>query len=658
MQLPSWTVPSRDGAHDPPMGSPSRPPIAGLPRGLVRRRDERMVAGVCAGVARWLGVDPIVVRLAVCILALGNGAGLVLYLVAWAVLPEDAGTDGETAAPAASPGTRRSSELALAVGCITLGALLLVRWITPFFPDHIVWPAVVAAIGIGLVLARAGDSDRARWREAATRLPGNPVEAFRGGWMVWVRVLVGAGLLIAGIGFFLASNDALAAVGNVGIAVLATILGGALLFSPWVARLVRQLGEERRERIRNEERADMAAHLHDSVLQTLALIQRHADEPLQARSLARRQERELRAWLYDGRRSSSSDAPGALATALDGVADQVEADHGVAVDVVVVGDCPLDDACRGSGGGGARGGPQRRPAQRCGRGVGVRRGDRRAHRGVRPRPGPRIRPRGRQRRPARDHAVDRAPHGPPRWPGPRAERSRRGHRGDLRVGARCGVDTVTPAALTRVFLVDDHRLFLSGVRTELAGRVDIVGEAVDVESAVEGIRNTGPDVVLLDVHLPGGGGRAVIEAVHRTHPAVVFLALSVSDAAEDVIAVIRAGARGYVTKTIAADDLAQAVERVRAGDAVFSPRLAGFVLDAFAGDLPPDTSLDPELDQITPREREVLRLLARGYTYKEIARRLQVSIKTIETHVSSVLRKLQLSSRHELTRWATDRRLV
>jgi signal transduction histidine kinase len=160
--------------------------------------------------------------------------------------------------------------------------------------------------------------------------------------MVWVRVLVGAGLLIAGIGFFLASNDALAAVGSVGIAVLATILGGALLFSPWVARLVRQLGEERRERIRNEERADMAAHLHDSVLQTLALIQRHADAPQQARSLARRQERELRAWLYDGRRSSTEDAPGALATALDGVADEVEADHGVAVDVVVVGDCPFD----------------------------------------------------------------------------------------------------------------------------------------------------------------------------------------------------------------------------------------------------------------------------------------------------------------------------
>jgi DNA-binding NarL/FixJ family response regulator len=209
-----------------------------------------------------------------------------------------------------------------------------------------------------------------------------------------------------------------------------------------------------------------------------------------------------------------------------------------------------------------------------------------------------------------------------------------------------------------VFLVDDHRLFLSGVRAELTGSVDIVGEAVDVESAVEGIRRTGPDVILLDVHLPGGGGRAVIETVRRTHPAVVFLALSVSDAAEDVIGVIRAGARGYVTKTISAGDLAAAVERVREGDAVFSPRLAGFVLDAFAGDLPAGASLDPELDQLTPREREVLRLLARGYTYKEIARRLEVSIKTVESHVSSVLRKLQLSSRHELTRWATDRRLV
>jgi DNA-binding NarL/FixJ family response regulator len=209
----------------------------------------------------------------------------------------------------------------------------------------------------------------------------------------------------------------------------------------------------------------------------------------------------------------------------------------------------------------------------------------------------------------------------------------------------------------RVFLVDDHQMFRSGVRAELGDRVDVVGEAADVESAVQGIRATRPEVVLLDVHLPGGGGKAVLETLKAEQPDLVFLALSVSDAAEDVIAVIRAGARGYVTKSISSDELATAVTRVRDGDAVFSPRLAGFVLDAFAGDTPP-TVTDPEMDQLSPREREVMRLIARGYTYKEIARRLSLSIKTVETHVSAVLRKLQLSSRHELTRWATDRRLI
>jgi DNA-binding NarL/FixJ family response regulator len=208
-----------------------------------------------------------------------------------------------------------------------------------------------------------------------------------------------------------------------------------------------------------------------------------------------------------------------------------------------------------------------------------------------------------------------------------------------------------------VFLVDDHQMFRSGVKAELGDRVDVVGEAADVESAVQGIRATRPEVVLLDVHLPGGGGKAVLDTLKAELPDLVFLALSVSDAAEDVIAVIRAGARGYVTKTISSDDLAAAVTRVRDGDAVFSPRLAGFVLDAFAGDTPP-TITDPEMDQLSPREREVMRLIARGYTYKEIARRLTLSVKTVETHVSAVLRKLQLSSRHELTRWATDRRLI
>jgi DNA-binding NarL/FixJ family response regulator len=210
--------------------------------------------------------------------------------------------------------------------------------------------------------------------------------------------------------------------------------------------------------------------------------------------------------------------------------------------------------------------------------------------------------------------------------------------------------------VTRVFLVDDHRLFLAGVRTELEGRVELVGEASDVDTAVQGIRGTKPDVVLLDVHMPGGGGKAVMEAVTETHPDVKFLALSVSDAAEDVISLIRCGARGYVTKTIAPDELVDAITRVNDGDAVFSPRLAGFVLDAFAGEI--EIPADPEIDQLTVREKEVLRLIARGYTYKEVAKRLSISVKTVETHVSAVLRKLQLSNRHELTRWASDRRLV
>jgi len=210
--------------------------------------------------------------------------------------------------------------------------------------------------------------------------------------------------------------------------------------------------------------------------------------------------------------------------------------------------------------------------------------------------------------------------------------------------------------MIRVVLVEDHELFRAGVRGELAGKVEIVGEAGSVAEATPLIRELDPDVVLLDVHLPDGGGEAVIANVSQERPAVKFLALSVSDAAEDVIAVIRAGARGYVTKTISSDELVDAVRRVADGDAVFSPRLAGFVLDAFRAGEP--LGNDPELDTLTPREREVLQLIARGYLYKEIASRLSLSVKTIEAHVSSVLRKLQLSTRHELTRWAQERRLV
>jgi DNA-binding NarL/FixJ family response regulator len=220
---------------------------------------------------------------------------------------------------------------------------------------------------------------------------------------------------------------------------------------------------------------------------------------------------------------------------------------------------------------------------------------------------------------------------------------------------------MTGDRLLRVFLVDDHRLFRAGVRAELGPQVEVVGEADEVAAAIELIGERHPDVVLVDVHMPDGGGQAVIEAVGRVHPDVRFLALSVSDAAEDVIGVIRAGARGYVTKTISGPELTEAIVRVADGDAVFSPRLAGFVLDAFAADPGvvggATVTFDPELDQLTPREREVLRLIARGYAYKEVARELSISVKTVESHVSAVLRKLQLSSRHQLTRWASERRL-
>ncbi|MEV0581680.1 response regulator transcription factor [Nonomuraea sp. NPDC050310] len=210
--------------------------------------------------------------------------------------------------------------------------------------------------------------------------------------------------------------------------------------------------------------------------------------------------------------------------------------------------------------------------------------------------------------------------------------------------------------MIRVLIVDDHRLFRSGVRAELGDSIQVVGEAEDVESAVKAIAELTPDVVLLDVHMPGGGGQEVLRRVLGSGSQVRFLALSVSDAAEDVIGVIRGGARGYVTKNISGRELTDAIRRVSEGDAVFSPRLAGFVLDAFASSEAPP--IDPELDSLTQREREVLRLIARGYAYKEIAKELFISVKTVETHVSSVLRKLQLSNRHELSRWATARRLV
>ncbi len=209
----------------------------------------------------------------------------------------------------------------------------------------------------------------------------------------------------------------------------------------------------------------------------------------------------------------------------------------------------------------------------------------------------------------------------------------------------------------RVVVVDDHAMFRTGVKAEIGRSLVVSGEAADVDTAVSVVLRVNPDVVLLDVHLPGGGGVEVLRRVHERNPDQRFLALSVSDAAEDVIGIIRGGARGYVTKSISGPELVDAVRRVSEGDAVFSPRLAGFVLDAFSGAIDV-ASVDEDLDRLSQREREVMRLIARGYAYKEVARELFISIKTVETHVSSVLRKLQLSNRYQLTRWATDRRLV
>ena len=347
-----------------------------------------------------------------------------------------------------------------------------------------------------------------------------------------------------------------------------------MIFAPWMVRLARELAAERSTRIRSQERAEVAAHLHDSVLQTLALVQRRADDPREVATLARRQERELRAWLA-GR------SPGAagthLSAALEAVADEVEQVHGVPVEVVAVGDAPLDvtgealvaaareamvNAAKFGGGG---------PVA-----VYAEAGDEVLQVFVRDR-GPGFDPAAvpADRRGVRESIVGRmARHGG------RAQvhaTPGAGHRGRARPAQEGAMST------PRVVIVDDHRLFRAGVRAELEGRVEIVGDAETVEQAVALVLAEQPDVVLLDVHMPDGGGAEVIRGVTAAGSDARFLALSVSDAAEDVIATIRAGARGYVTKSIAPDELADAVRRVHEGDAVFSPRLAGFVLDAFAG---------------------------------------------------------------------------
>jgi signal transduction histidine kinase/phage shock protein PspC (stress-responsive transcriptional regulator) len=316
------------------------------------------VAGVAGGIARRLGVDPVVIRIAFVVTALANGIGLIAYAIGWLVMPE-ATAAGRDRRPLALPwfgrrlgrGLRRlrigrlgsggaDADQAVAVGLVVIGSLLLLRNLGLWFGDAFVWPVVLAGVGVAVIWARTPAQERARWSQLAAKVPGNPLAALTGGRTTLARALVGLLLVLSGVGVFFAANTDLAAVRQIGLAVLVTTVGLVLLLGPWVVRLTNELTAERRERIRSEERAEMATHLHDSVLQTLALVQRRADQPREVVSLARRQERELRAWLYP---AAAERDPGQLAAVVEALAVEVETMHGIDVDVVAVGDRPLDD---------------------------------------------------------------------------------------------------------------------------------------------------------------------------------------------------------------------------------------------------------------------------------------------------------------------------
>ncbi|MBW8822585.1 MAG: response regulator, partial [Streptomyces sp.] len=507
------------------------------------------------------------------------------------------------------------------------------------------WPVVLVGAGVALVWRQADNARRARWMEVGRRRRT----------LTLLRSAGGVLLVTAGVSGVFVLQGSAAHLGSVLQAALAVLVGITLLAGPYLVRMTQDLSEERLMRIRAQERAEVAAHVHDSVLHTLTLIQRNAENANEVRRLARAQERDLRTWLYkpEGTGKDEADEPTDLADAVRRNAAEVEDKHGVPIEVVVVGNCPLDErtgaqmqaareAMVNAAKYGGEGGAVQVYAEVEGRTVFVSVRDRG--------PGFDLDSIPADRMGVRESIIGRM------------ER----HGGTARLRAVPGGGTEVELEMERaeMVLVDDHRMFRTGVQAEI-GRteetgVEVVGEAADVDQAVTVITATRPEVVLLDVHLPGGGG---VEVLRRCAPLMAdaeqpvrFLALSVSDAAEDVIGVIRGGARGYVTKTITGTDLVDSVFRVQEGDAVFSPRLAGFVLDAFAStDAPP---VDEDMDRLTQREREVLRLIARGYAYKEIAKQLFISVKTVESHVSAVLRKLQLSNRHELTRWATARRLV
>ena len=521
-------------------------------------------------------------------------------------------------------------------------------------------PLVLGGVGVAVLWRQADDAQRARLREAAGR------QASAGGRIGWGRTLFGVALVIAGLIAFLLAQEGISAAANGLLAVIVVLTGVGLVAGPWLFRLGRELSEERVERVRSQERAEIAAHVHDSVLQTLTLIQRASDDPKEVIRLARAEERSLRSWLYKPTASFGATFSGAV----EAIAAEVEDAHRTPMDVVVVGDCPLDaslepllrasrEAMVNAAKYAADGGPVSVYAEVTEESVELFVRDR----------GPGFDVDGipEDRMGVRQSIVGRMERGGGtatiRSTGEqgtevRLQMARRDEHGMSEVSSDASSQDrpVTEVRKPRVVLVDDHRMFRTGVQAELGDAVEVVGEAEDVRQAVNVVLATRPDVVLLDVHLPGGDGATVLRECADKVPDTKFLALSVSDAAEDVIATIRAGARGYVTKSISGPELADAVRRVADGDAVFSPRLAGFVLDAFSsGGV---AAVDEELDRLTMREREVLRLIARGYAYKEVAKELFISVKTVETHVSAVLRKLQLSNRHELTRWAEARRIV
>jgi signal transduction histidine kinase/phage shock protein PspC (stress-responsive transcriptional regulator) len=325
-------MPSESPVPPPPAASRRRVSPEAL--GFTRAREGRVVAGVAAGLARRIGVDPVLVRIVFLVLAVAGGAGILLYLVAWAL-----STDGDTGHEPSAVVREPDLQQAVALALVALGVLLLLREAGLWLGDGLVWPVAIGGLGSAVIWTRGDADDRARWSRLAARIPGNPVEAVFGGRISVTRIVVGATLISAGMAAFLAANAALSALRSVLLAVVVTLVGVGLVFGPWLARLVQDLGAERRERIRSEERAEVAAHLHDSVLQTLALIQRSSDEPRRMVALARRQERELRAWLYGQR----PDDGRTVQAAVDAMIEDVEGDHAVDVEAVVVGDGPVDD---------------------------------------------------------------------------------------------------------------------------------------------------------------------------------------------------------------------------------------------------------------------------------------------------------------------------